>query len=211
MKDNVTIDVYMDTICPWCRMGSASLNTALENLPEGTKATVRYHAYQLNPDIRVEGEDYRKLMTGRLGGTAQFEARMKQYNQTGAHFGLNYNMDLVKYTPNTTLSHQLIALTSPEKQSQLIDLLYTAYFEQGKNLGDVDDLMEIAAAAGITNDTAALKTRLLQGEGLNYVEAGQRSAQKLGVRGVPFYVVNDKTALSGLQSPADLLAAFENN
>ncbi|MBO7743009.1 DsbA family oxidoreductase [Paenibacillus sp. MWE-103] len=208
MNGNVTIDVYMDTVCPWCRMGAASLNAALGELPEGTTATVRYHAYQLNPGIRPEGEDYRKVMIGRLGGTAQFEARMKQYNETGAHFGLRYNMDLVKVTPNTTLSHQLIALTPAERQSDLIDRLYTAYFEQGVDLGDADKLAEIARAAGITDDPAALKARLLEGEGLEHVEEGQRSAQKLGIRGVPYYIINEKTALTGLQSPADLLRAF---
>jgi predicted DsbA family dithiol-disulfide isomerase len=190
-------------------MGDASLRTALKELPEGMNATVRYHAYQLNPGIRKEGEDYRKVMIGRLGGQAQFEARMKQYNQTGAHFGLNYNMDLVKYTPNSVLSHQLIAITPEHLQSQLLERLYTSYFEKGVNLGDVDKLVEIAQESGVTNDPEALKARLLQGEGLEKVEEGQREAQKLGIRGVPYYVINDKHALSGLQSPADLISAFK--
>ncbi|NBD25018.1 DsbA family oxidoreductase [Paenibacillus glycinis] len=207
--ENVTIDVYMDTVCPWCRMGDASLRTALKELPEGANAKVRYHAYQLNPGISKEGEDYRKVMIGRLGGEVQFEARMKQYNQTGARFGLNYNMELVKYTPNSVLSHQLIAITPEHLQSQLLERLYTAYFEEGVNIGDVDELVKIAQGSGITNDPAALKARLLQGEGLEKVEEGQRDAQKLGIRGVPYYVINDKHALTGLQSPADLISAFK--
>ncbi|MBM7566270.1 DsbA family oxidoreductase [Paenibacillus sacheonensis] len=207
--NDVKIDVFMDIVCPWCRMGDASLRTALRELPADTKVTVRYHAYQLNPGIRKEGEDYRKVMIGRLGGEAQFEARMKQYNQTGAQFGLNYNMELVNYTPNTVLAHQLIAIAPEELKSQLIEQLYTAYFEQGANLGDVDKLVEIAQANGVANDPAALKMRLLQGEGREQVEEGQRDAQKLGIRGVPYYIVNDKYALSGLQSPADWLQTFK--
>jgi predicted DsbA family dithiol-disulfide isomerase len=147
-------------------------------------------------------------MIGRLGGEAQFEARMKQYNQTGARFGLNYNMDLVQYTPNTELSHQLIAIAPEHQQSNLIVNLYTAYFEQGLDLGDVDTLAEIAQASGVTEDREALKARLLKGEGLEKVEEGQRDAQQLGIRGVPFYVINEKFALSGLQSPSDLVHAF---
>ncbi|GMK43488.1 DSBA oxidoreductase [Paenibacillus glycanilyticus] len=205
---SVTIDVFMDTVCPWCRMGDASLRTALNELPEGVNATVRYHAYQLNPGIRKEGEDYRKVMIGRLGGEAQFEARMKQYNQTGARFGLNYNMDLVKLTPNTELSHQLIAITPEHLQSNLILNLYTAYFEQGLDIGNVDTLAEIAQASGVAYDREDLKTRLVKGEGLDKVEEGQRDAQQLGIRGVPFYVINEKYALSGLQSPSDLVHAF---
>ncbi|WP_219834207.1 DsbA family oxidoreductase [Paenibacillus sp. R14(2021)] len=205
---NVTVDVYMDTSCPWCRMGMTSLQSALEQLPEGMEVTVRNHAYQINPDIRLEGEDYRKVMTGRLGGPAQFEARMKQYNDTGAHFGLTYNTDLIKYTPNTVLSHQLIAIAPAELQDQLIASIYEAYFEQGINIGSVDELVKIGVAVGVSEDAAELKARLLNGEGVEQVEAGQRSAQKLGVRGVPFFVINEKQSLSGLQSPQDFLKAF---
>lgn len=148
-------------------------------------------------------------MIGRLGGEAQFEVRMKQYNQTGAQFGLNYNMDLVKYTPNSVLSHQLIAITPEHLQSQLLERLYTAYFEEGVNIGDVDELVKIAQESGVTSDPEAVKARLLQGEGLEKVEEGQRDAQKLGIRGVPYYVINDKHTLTGLQSPADLIGAFK--
>ncbi|MFF2093977.1 DsbA family oxidoreductase [Paenibacillus sp. NPDC058174] len=204
------IDVFMDTICPWCRMGTASLRTALEQLPEGTEVTIRWHAFQLNPDIRPEGEDYREVMIGRLGGTAQFEARMRQYNQYGAHFGLAFNMDIVKFTPNTTLSHQLIAIAPEELQEQLIDKMYTAYFEKGINIGDVNELAEIGQAAGLVDDASELKIRLLNGEGLEKVESGQSDAQKLGVRGVPYFVVNNEIRLSGLKSPDEFIQVFEN-
>ncbi|MCZ8516565.1 DsbA family oxidoreductase [Paenibacillus filicis] len=211
MKKNLTIDVYMDTICPWCRMGTTSLRSALKQLPEDTKATVRWHAYQLNPGIRPEGEDYRQVMIGRLGGNAQFEARMKQYNETGVRFGLTFNMDIVKYTPNTTLSHQLIAVTPEDLQEQLIEKIYTAYFEKGINIGDVDELVEIARSNGVTDDAAELKIRLLKGDGLEKVELGQRNAQKLGIRGVPYFVINEEISLSGLQSPSEFINVFENS
>jgi predicted DsbA family dithiol-disulfide isomerase len=209
MKD-LTIDVYMDTICPWCRMATTSLRTALKQLPAGTKATVRSHAFQLNPGIRPEGEDYRQIMIGRLGGTAQFEARMRQYNETGAHFGLTFNMDIVKYTPNTTLSHQLIAITPEDLQEQLIEKIYTAFFVKGINIGVVDELVQIARESGVTEDAAELKMRLTQGDGLEKVELGQRNAQKLGIRGVPFFVINEEISLSGLKSPSEFISVFEN-
>lgn len=186
-------------------MGTTSLLTAIEQLPEDTKATIRWHAFQLNPDIRPEGEDYRKVMIGRLGGTAQFEARMKQYNTTGALFGLNYNMDLVKYTPNTVKSHQLVAITPEHLQVQLIEALSTAYFEEGIDIGNVDELVSIALASKVTDDADELKKRLLSGEGIEKVEAGQRNAQKLGVRGVPYFIINEKVSLSGLKSPDEFL------
>ncbi|MFD2614435.1 DsbA family oxidoreductase [Paenibacillus gansuensis] len=207
MKELV-IDVYMDTSCPWCRMGTTSLLTVLKQLPADKKATVRWNAFQINPGIRTEGEDYRQVMIGRLGGVPQFEARKKQYNENGKHFGLKYNMDLVKYTPNTTLSHQLISMAPEHLKVQLIEKIYTAYFEEGVNIGDVDELVKIGSSIGV-GDAANLKERLTQGEGLEKVELGQRNAQKLGVRGVPFFVINEEISLSGLQSPADFVKLFE--
>lgn len=209
MKDLI-IDVYMDTMCPWCRMGTSSLLTALKQLPKDKKAIVRWHAFQINPGIRPEGEDYRKVMIGRLGGVAQFEARMKQYNEYGAHYGLKFNMDIVKYTPNTTLSHQLIAIAPEDKKEQLIENIYTAYFEDGINIGDVDALVQVARVIGITND-AELKMRLTKGDGIEKVELGQRNAQKLGIKGVPYFVINEEISLSGLQSPNEFIKLFENN
>ncbi|MZQ81416.1 DsbA family oxidoreductase [Paenibacillus sp. 5J-6] len=204
----LAIDVYMDTSCPWCRMGTTSLLTALKQLPEGKKATVRWNAFQINPGIRAEGEDYRQVMIGRLGGVPQFEARKKQYDDNGKHFGLKYNMDLVKYTPNTVLSHQLIAMAPEHLKVQLIEKIYTSYFEEGINIGDVNELVKIGAAIGV-GDAADLKERLTQGEELGKVESSQATAQKLGVRGVPFFVINEEVSLSGLQSPADFVKLFE--
>ncbi|MCY9659193.1 DsbA family oxidoreductase [Paenibacillus chondroitinus] len=202
------IDVYMDTSCPWCRMGTTSLLTALKQLPEDKKATVRWNAFQINPGIRPEGEDYRQVMIGRLGGVPQFEARKQQYHENGNRFGLKYNMDIVQYTPNTTLSHQLISMAPEHVKVQLIEKIYTAYFEDGVNIGDVDELVKIGSSVGI-GEAAELKERLLQGEGLDKVELGQRTAQKLGVRGVPFFVINEEFSLSGLQSPAEFVKLFE--
>ncbi|QGQ99132.1 DsbA family oxidoreductase [Paenibacillus psychroresistens] len=207
MKDLI-IDVYMDTMCPWCRMGTTSLLTALKQLPEDTKATVRWHAFQINPNIRPEGEDYRQLMIGRLGGAAQFAARMKQYDENGANYGLKYNMDIVKYTPNTTLSHQLIAITPADQQVQLIEKIYTAYFEDGIDIGNIDELVKIASANGSSND-AELKLRLTKGDGIEKVELGQRNAEKLGVRGVPYFVINEEISLSGLKSPDEFIQVFK--
>ncbi|QGQ97708.1 DsbA family oxidoreductase [Paenibacillus psychroresistens] len=208
MKDLI-LDVYIDTICPWCRMGTTSMLVALKQMPKEKKVTVRWHAFQINPGISP-GEDYRKVMIGKLGGAAQFTARMKQYDEYGANYGLKFNMDLVKYTPNTTLSHQLIAITPEDKQEQLIEKIYTAYFEEGTDIGNVDELVKIARATGITND-AELKMRLTKGDGIEKVESGQLSAQKLGIRGVPYFLINEKINISGLQSPNEFIRLFENN
>ncbi|NBD23722.1 DsbA family oxidoreductase [Paenibacillus glycinis] len=203
MKD-LTVDVYMDTSCPWCRMGTTSLLAAVEQLPPDAKATIRWHAFQINPGIRPEGEDYSRVMIGKLGGAAQFEARKKQYNQYGENYGLTYHMERVKYTPNTVLSHQLIAIAPEQLQAPLIQRIYAAYFEEGLDIGDADVLAAIGGEV-LSTDASELKVRLTQGEGMDKVEAGQRDAEQLGIRGVPYYVINGKVSLSGLQPPDELM------
>jgi predicted DsbA family dithiol-disulfide isomerase len=204
----VKIDVYMDTICPWCRMGTSSLFDAMERLPQGKETEVRWHAFQLNPHIGPEGEDYREVMIRKLGGPEQFAARLRQYNEYGKIYGLNFNMEFVSYTPNTTLSHQLIAITPVELQKQLIDMLYTAYFEKGINIGDIEELVRIGQAVGLPN-ADELHLRLTQGAGLNEVQSAQSDAQRLGIKGVPFFVFNEKFSLSGLHSPDDFMKVFD--
>lgn len=111
---------------------------ALDKIPGGDEGVnVRWHAFHLNPGIHPDGEDYRDHMTRKLGGRVRFEARLQQYSEFCKNFGLNFNMDLVSLTPNTKLSHQLIALTPVDKQKQLIEELFTAYFEKGINIGGV--------------------------------------------------------------------------
>lgn len=205
----LTIDVFIDTICPWCRMGTRSLLMALDKIPGGNEQVdVRWHAFQLNPGIQPDGENYREHMTRKLGGRERFEARLKQYSEFGKNFGLHYNMDLVSLTPNTILSHQLIALTPVDKQKQLIEELFTAYFEKGINIGDVDELVKIAKTSGAHEETA-LRTMLSRGEGLDRIEDDQDYAERLGINGVPFYVFDEKYSLSGLHSPDDFVKVIQ--
>ncbi|CAH1227990.1 hypothetical protein PAECIP111891_06223 [Paenibacillus allorhizoplanae] len=204
---DLLIDAYIDVTCPWCRMGTTSMLSALKQLPPETKVSVRWHAFQINYGIRPEGEDYRQVMIDKLGGASQFEARLKQYQEYGDAYGLTYNMDRVKYTPNTTLAHQLIAITPDNLQEQLIQRIYTAYFENGINIGDIDELIHIANAVGLSN-VAELKKRLTYGEGLDNVELDQKNAQKQGIRGVPYFVINEQVSLSGLQPPEQFIKVW---
>ena len=95
-------------------MVTKRLLSALKQLLKDKKATFRWQAFLINYGIRPKGEDYRQVMIGRLGGASQFEAKMRQYNEYGAHYGLKFNMDI--YTTNTTLSHQLIANAPEDKK-----------------------------------------------------------------------------------------------
>lgn len=190
------IDVYQDTVCPWCRIGKRSLELALEGW-EGEPVTVRYHSFFLNPEIPAEGYDFKTHMLAKGRGRMTLADFFGPPTERGAAIGLTFNFDAIERAPNTTLSHQLAAIAPEAMRSQLTDALYTAYFEDGKDIGDIAVLAEIAAKLGM--DPVETRQRLLAGEGLAQVEADVITARRLGISGVPFFVINNQVGFSGAQ------------
>lgn len=202
------IDIYQDTICPWCRIGKHNLFTALAQYKHDEEITIRWHAFQLDPNIRPEGEDFKQVMLHKMGGPERLQQVFNHLLEAGKAYGVNFNMDRVTHTPNTKLSHQLIALAPASKQKQVIDAIFTAYFENGVNLGDLDALMRIAEEVGLPNLTE-LRTQLDEGVALDEVEADQHTAQEVGITGVPFFIFNEKYSVSGGQPPENFLKVLE--
>jgi predicted DsbA family dithiol-disulfide isomerase len=123
--------------------------------------------------------------------------------QLGAQSGLTFNFEKMEYAPNSLLSHRLIALTPAENKEAIIDALYAAYFEDGRNIGDLDTLLEIAAEVGL--ETADLRTSLAGTAARDEVLAEAQWAQQQGISGVPFFIFNNRYALSGAQPPEVIL------
>lgn len=191
------IDVYQDTVCPWCRIGKRHLDLALEEW--GEPVTVNYHSFFLNPDIPAEGYDFRPYMTAKGGGQMPLEGFFEAPRERGAAVGLTFNFEDITRAPNTTLSHQLIAITPEADRAAMTDAIYAAYFEYGRDIGDLDVLVDIATEQGL--DGAAVRAQLEAGEGLEEVQADVTRARQLGISGVPFFVINDTYGFSGAQPP----------
>lgn len=191
------IDVYQDTVCPWCRIGKRHLDLALETWAE--PVTVNYRSFFLNPDIPLEGYDFRPYMTAKGGGQIELEGFFSAPRERGEAVGLTFNFEDITRAPNTTLSHQLIAITPAADRAAMTDAIYAAYFENGRDIGELDVLVDIAAAQGL--DPAETRARLEAGEGLDVVQADVATARQLGISGVPFFVINNKYGFSGAQPP----------
>lgn len=196
------IDVYHDTACPWCRIGKAHLKQALEQW-DGPPVAVHYHTFFLNPAIPAEGHNFREYMTAKGGGRVPMEGWFARPREMGAQVGLTFNFERITMAPNTLLSHRLIALAPEAVREGVIDAVYAAYFEHGQDIGDVGVLVEIGAAHGM--DPAALRAGLAGDAGAAAVLADAARGQQLGVTGVPFFVLENKYALSGAQPPAMIL------
>jgi len=193
------IDVFHDTACPWCRIGKAHLQQALARW-NGERVEVHYHTFFLNPSIPEGGYPFREYMQAKGGGQVPLEEWFSAPRQMGERVGLTFNFDRIEKAPNTMLSHQFIALIPDET---IIDAVYAAYFEHGRDIGSIDVLTAIAADHG--HDADAIRTRLEAGDMRDEVRADAAWGIRLGVTGVPFFVINQRLAFSGAQSSETIL------
>ena len=192
------IDLFYDTTCPWCCIGKRHLQLALAQW-EGAPATVRYRTFFLNEHLPAAGEDFRAYMQAMVGAHMPLEQLFAGPRQAGQRVGLHFDFDAITRSPNTLLSHRLIALAPDDAREAVIDAVYAAYFEQGRDLGDLETLVEVAGAAGL--DREAMRV-LLQGDAAReQVQAEARWAQEAGISGVPFFIVDNRYAWSGAQPP----------
>src|SRR3954469_15067064 len=200
----LTIDVISDVICPWCFIGKRRLEKALGDRP----ASVRWHPFQLNPDMPREGVERREYRVMKFGSWERSQQLDAQVAAAGRGEGIAFNFDRQARTPNTLDAHRVIWLAGERGvQDAVVEALFLAYFTEGRDLTDRATLAEIAAGAGL--DRAEVKELLVGLKGLDAVRAGEEQARGLGVSGVPFFVVNGKVALSGAQPPELFLQALE--
>ena len=200
----LTIDVISDVICPWCFIGKRRLEKALGGRP----ATVRWHPFQLNPDMPREGIDRKEYRIRKFGSWERSLELDAQVAAAGRGEGIAFDFDRMARTPNTLDAHRIIWLAGERGvQDAVVEALFLAYFTDGRDLSDRATLAEVAAGAGLDRDEVV---ELLEGDkGLDVVRAGEEQARRIGVSGVPFFVVNGKVALSGAQPPEMFLQAFE--
>jgi predicted DsbA family dithiol-disulfide isomerase len=199
------IDVYHDTACPWCRIGKAHLKAALEQW-DGEAVTVSYHTYFLNPNIPDEGYPFKEYMNAKGGGQVPMEQWFARPREMGAQAGLTFNFDRITHAPNTLRSHQLIALAPDDKREAIMDAVYAAYFEHGRNIGDIDVLVDIAETHGM--DADAIREKLENDAARQQVLSDAASGQQIGVQGVPFFVIDKRLAFSGAQPPDVIVRAM---
>jgi predicted DsbA family dithiol-disulfide isomerase len=200
------IDVFHDTVCPWCRIGKQHLKLALAQW-DGGAVDVHYRTFFLNDRIPPDGYDFRSYMQAKGGGRVPPEAFFDRPREMGKQVGLEFNFERIERAPNSTLSHQLIALAPNDKKEAMIDALYAAYFQYGRDIGDLDVLVDIAAKQGM--DAELIRTQLEAGAGLDKVRADVYWAQEAGISGVPFFIINDRYAFSGAQPPAAILRVLQ--
>ncbi len=194
------VDVYSDTVCPWCFLGKRRLELAVASRPQ-YDIQVRWRPFELNPELPVDGLSrgaYLALRGISAERAAQSDAELVRL---GAASGIHFRFDLIQRIPNTRWSHLLLAFAGRfGKQSMVKDRIMQAYFVQGINIGDVEELVRLGAEAGLPE--AEARHALIVRSGQDGVVAAERHATVLGITGVPSFIFDGQYTISGAQEVA---------
>jgi predicted DsbA family dithiol-disulfide isomerase len=211
---SVVVDLISDVVCPWCYIGKRKLEAALAELRSseaGTGVAVRWHPFQLNPDIPREGIPRAAYLEAKFGGRARAGEIYARVKQAGAEVGIPFDFDRIIRQPNTLDAHRLVAWAQkrgdPRARDDLVERLFRAYFIDGRDIGDRDELARIAREAGFPFEEA--QAMLASDKESSEVLAEDREAREVGVGGVPFFIFNGRTAVSGAHEPDTLLQALD--
>jgi predicted DsbA family dithiol-disulfide isomerase len=207
--EKLTIDLVSDVVCPWCYLGKARLELAIAEVQDEVGIDINWRPYRLNPDYPPEGVDQKAALEAKLGGADAVKRGHEMLTGLGREVGIAFDFDAIRIGPNTLDAHRLIHWAMIEGrviQDKLVDLLFKANFEEGRNVGDHAVLLDIAEQAGLQRSVIA---PLLASEAdKDTVIAEIEAARTMGVNGVPFFIIDQQYAVSGAQTPDVLANAF---
>ncbi len=203
------VDLTHDVICPWCRIGHHNLRTALGNW-QGAPVEVRLHPYLLDPSVPSEGVDLRARLAERYGA-AQLDAMFARVTQVGAGYGIKFDFNKIRRTPDTTLAHALILAAPAATQSDLLDAIHRAYFEQGADIGAAAVLQAAWLEVGLPLTQAV--DAMADAGARAQVRQLAETASKKGLNGVPHFELHGpggNVVLQGGQAPDAIRAALRH-
>ncbi len=201
------IDIYSDTVCPWCYLGKRRFELAVAARPQ-YEPRVTWRPFELNPEIPGEGVDRAAYLEARLGNAERVAEAHAELQRQGQVAGIEFRFDLIARVPNTRRSHLLIAHAGRVgRQSVVKERLMRAYFEEGCDIGDVDELVRLGVEAGLAEHES--RSALILRAGQDGVIAAERHAAVLGITGVPTFVFDGQYTISGAQEVGNLTRIFD--
>jgi predicted DsbA family dithiol-disulfide isomerase len=201
------VDIVSDVICPWCFIGKRRLQQALELRPE-IAIEITWRPFQLNPDMPPAGMERQVYLAAKFGSAAHAERIYAAITEAGASVGIPFAFDRIRRTPNTRDAHRLIRLAGAEGRADaMVEALFTAYFTDGRDIGDLGTLADIAGEVGLERDAVA---SWLDGpDEIEQVLGEDRGARRLGINAVPCFIFERQYAISGAQEPEFFLPVFD--
>ncbi|HRO58999.1 MAG TPA: DsbA family oxidoreductase [Burkholderiaceae bacterium] len=196
----VPLDIFADPVCPWCLIGKAELDRALESSP-GHPFAITWRPFRLNPDMPRSGMAHTAYMLARFKDEKGILDATRPVLEAAERLGLWINMAAIDRIPDTTDAHRLLHWAAIEgAQTPVMSGLMAAHWREGRNIGRADVLADIAGAAGM--DKAAVAQLLATGADRDTVIAAEAHARQRGIRSVPTFIVADTHVVPGAQSAA---------
>jgi predicted DsbA family dithiol-disulfide isomerase len=195
----IKVDIWSDVQCPWCYIGKRKFEKGVELF--GDDVEVEYHSFELAPDTPVDFDGSPVDYLSQRKGLAvdKVHEMLDRVTEVAQSVGLTYNYDAVHQT-NTIKAHELMHFAKEHgKQAEMKERLLSAYFVEGKHVGRIEDLADLAEEVGL--DRALAHQALTEGRFVADVKQDVAQAEAYGISGVPFYVIDGKYGVSGAQDP----------
>jgi predicted DsbA family dithiol-disulfide isomerase len=200
------IDIYSDIVCPWCYVGKRRLERALTSV--GKDVLVTWRPFQLNPTMPVDGMDRKAYLEAKFGSLEAFGRMEEQLLAAGADEQIPFAFEKVARTPNTFAAHRLVWYAAQQgKQDDVVEALFRGYFLEGKDIGNLKALTHVAAEAGL--DRTEIEEFLASDKSVVEVKTEEAVGRRLGIRGVPYFVLNGSISISGAQPPDIFVSALQ--
>lgn len=203
----IKIDIVSDTVCPWCYIGKKRLDKAIEDY-KGQEFEINWHAFQLNPNMPIEGISRELYLSTKFGGKERADSIYEQIKQAGSSSNISFNFNEMFIMPNSFYSHMLIELSKEQNlQNEIAESLFDAFFIKGKNIGNLSELTNIAISNNIKdfNEDLFKNRKDLR----NIIQTSDENSRSKGVSGVPFFIINNNYAISGAQESEVFKKIFE--
>ena len=203
------LKVFADTICGWCYIGHSRLLKAVGTF-ENISFDFEHAPFQLNPEMRKEGMKRLDYLKHKFGSKELAQPMYDNMTTEAIKEDLKFNLNTIQITPNTKFSHILIKLAFKKKIGhKVLDVIYNAYFSKGTDIGNTDVLIKLGKSQNI-NEKEIIDAFSSDKE-INDINQDDTIARSMGINGVPFFEINNKTYISGAQSTINLIEAIKVN
>ena len=205
-RSQLKIDIVSDVVCPWCAIGYKKLSEAMTQLDDQISFEVNWKPYELHPEIPKEGFDKKEYYKIKFGESSGSNDKFNFISEEGKKVGLEFNFKKSKNLPNTFLAHRLLWLCrSKDMQDVLAEALFHAYFTDGRDVGNTDELIEISSENGLNREE--IKEFFQTNIGHEEVLREENRAREMNIFSVPTYIFNKKYLLVGGQE-SDTFEAY---
>ena len=203
------ITIFLDTICGWCYIGHNRLFKTLAEFKD-KKFEVHYAPFLLNPNMPLSGMKRSDYLEKKFGSVDNAQPMYDRMTEQAALEDLNFNLNKIKITPSTILSHILIDLSKGLKEQKLIvENIFRNYFIDGNDIGNVENLIAIGVKNGLNKQK--IEKTFETKKNIDDILKKNQSAQSLGISGVPVIALNDKIVIQGAESTELIISKIKQN